>query len=345
MVNDSLKWQAIVDNDKHHDGCFFYAVKSTGIFCNPSCKSRMPSKENVVYFDSAEEAKEAGYRACKRCRPDLHEFQPMKIMAEETKLAIETYYNKREKLSKVLDTMGITQHRLVEVFRQYYHMTPSQYADELRIRAAKERLINSNDSLINIAFLVGFDSVSAFYGFFYKHLNMTPSEYRQQHCFDSRSVESKYSLYETSIGNILISANDFAVDSIRFETTKELHAYRKPDRLTDQAAKQIEEYISGTRQHFDFPLRLSGTKFQQTVWKELQNIPYGETWTYKQVAQKIGAPNASRAVGMANNKNPILIVIPCHRVVGSDGSPKGYAGGIEVKKKLLELENKFRRAE
>lgn len=342
MINDILKWEAVISNDAIYDGRFFYAVKSTGVFCRPSCKSRPPLKENVEFFDTAEAAQEAGYRPCKRCRPDLIDFQPLMVIAEEAKAAIDTYYKERDALSEALNKIGITQRRLVDIFRQQYKVTPSEYADKLRIRAAKERLINSDDSLINIALFLGFDSVSAFYGFFRKHMHMTPGEYRQLHNFSNASLVSSYYIYETVLGNISISSDGNAIKSIQFENMINVYGNKAANYITDLAAKQLEEYFAGKRKHFDLPLHPIGTDFQKAVWHGLLSIPYGETRNYKQMAQMIGHPTASRAVGMANNKNPILIVIPCHRVVGSDGSPKGYSGGLEIKRRILELEAEFR---
>lgn len=176
-----LKWQAIRSNDKKYDGKFFYAVKSTGVFCRPSCKSRPPLRKNVDFFDTKESAQQAGYRPCKRCRPDLIEFQPLREIAEKAKLAIDSYYKDRNLLSAELAKIGITPHRLVDIFRQHYRVTPNEYADKLRIHTAKERLIGSTDSIITIALFLGFNSVSAFYGFFQRHMHMAPGKYRQLH--------------------------------------------------------------------------------------------------------------------------------------------------------------------
>lgn len=344
MINDILKWQAVTSNDVSYDGRFFYAVKSTGVFCRPSCKSRPPLKGNVEFFDTAEAAQEAGYRPCKRCRPDLIDFQPLMEIAEKAKSAIDTYYKERDKLSEELDKIGITQRRLVDIFRQQYKVTPSEYADKLRIRAAKEMLISSDNSIINITLFWGVDSVSAFYGFFRKHIHMTPGEYRQLHNSANTTPVLSYYIYETLLGNILIASDGNAINSIQFENMVNVNGYgnKAANDITDLAARQLEEYFAGKRKHFDLPLHPIGTDFQKAVWHGLLSIPYGETSSYKQVAQIIGHPTASRAVGMANNKNPILIVIPCHRVVGSDGTLKGYSRGLEVKKRILELEAEFR---
>lgn len=147
--------------------------------------------------------------------------------------------------------------------------------------------------------------------------------------------------YTTSIGNIIITADDFAITQIKTDSSSDNADLSASSKLTDLAAKQIDEYLAGVRKEFDLPLRPVGTAFQQSAWNALVTIPYGETRSYKQIAQMLNNPKACRAVGMANNKNPIWIVIPCHRVIGAGGSLVGYGGGLDMKKKLLDLEKHF----
>ena len=341
MMENKIKWRAVVENDKAFDGCFFYAVKSTGVFCRPSCQSRSPLQNNVEFFDTSEEAMKTGYRPCKRCRPDLIDYKPALEIAEKMKETIDAYYNEKNRLAEELSKMNIAQHRMVEIFRERFNVTPSKYADGLRIQAAKEKLAGSSDSIISIALYSGFDSVSAFYGFFRKHTQMAPGEYRQLHFLSRAPVEQNFYTYETVLGSIIVVSDGNAVNAVQFENMTSRNGKKISNALTDRAAKQLEEYFFGKRRQFDLPLRPYGTAFQQSVWKGLLSIPYGDTRSYKQVAQMIGNPGASRAIGMANNKNPILIVIPCHRVIGSNGALVGYAGGLEMKKKILELEKNF----
>ena len=159
---------------------------------------------------------------------------------------------------------------------------------------------------------------------------------------NSSSVEQTYFVYETIFGNMVIVSDGSAVTAAFIENFKTPSGKKAADKITDRAAKQLEEYSAGKRRQFDLPLRPSGTPFQQTVLNGLISIPYGETRSYKQVAQLVGCPDGSRAVGLANNKNPIVIIIPCHRVIGSDGSLTGYAYGLEMKKQLIGLEEKFK---
>jgi len=158
----------------------------------------------------------------------------------------------------------------------------------------------------------------------------------------TETVNQVYYTYETMFGKMVVVSDGSAINAVFIENFKECDGKKAANAVTDKTAKQLDEYFSGKRKKFDLPLRPKGTAFQQTVWNGLISIPYGDTKSYKQVAQLLGNPDASRAVGMANNKNPIVIIIPCHRVVGSNGSLVGYAYGLEMKKKLLELEKKFR---
>jgi len=348
MTDKKTKWKAVIENDKSFDGVFFYAVKSTGIFCRPSCQSKPPLQSNAEFFDTPGEATVAGYRPCKRCRPDLADYKPVVEIAEKVKKTIDTYFKEKNTLSEELSKIGVTQHRMTEIFLERFNVTPGKYADGLRIDAAKEKLSNGKESILDIALHLGFDSVSAFYSFFRKHTQMAPREYRQFNVLTQTLMDQVYYTYETMFGKMVIVSDGSAINAVYVDDktgsgVNEAGGRKKAaNAVTNQAAKQLEEYFSGKRQQFDLPLRPVGTAFQQSVWKELIAIPYGDIRTYKQVAQMVGNPDASRAVGMANNKNPIVIIIPCHRVVGSNGSLVGYAYGLEMKQKLLDLEKKFK---
>lgn len=338
MILDSGYWSAVVANDGAYDGRFFYAVKTTGIFCRPSCPSRTPQRENVEFFHTAQESLDAGYRPCKRCRPDLLAYEPVLEMAEKMKACLDHSFHERDRLAQELAKLGVTQHRMVEIFDKRYGLTPSEYADGMRMRMASELLENSELPILEVAMHVGFQSVSAFYDFFRKHAQMTPGEYRKLRFSPQTPIQQAYCAYDTALGKVGIGSDGGAVNHLRFEKLCPWDGEKVADAITDEAARQIEAYCAGKRRRFDLALRPAGSAFQKSVWTALQSIPYGETRSYRQVAQMIGRPMASRAVGMANNKNPILLMIPCHRVVGSDGGLVGYAGGLEVKKQLLELE-------
>jgi len=177
-VTDEEKWKAWSIKDERYDGVFFCAVKTTGIFCRPSCPSN-PHKKNVIFFDTAKEAIEAGFRPCKRCRPDLLQYNPIKELAQETKQTIDLYFSDKKLLKEKLTGLGITQHRNIEIFKGEYGATINEYINSLRLTKAKELLIDTDEPIIHIAYEAGFESLSAFYRFFRKHAGMTPADFRK----------------------------------------------------------------------------------------------------------------------------------------------------------------------
>ncbi len=179
MTFDEM-YEAVLENNESYDSVFFYAVKSTGIYCRPSCKSRAPKKENVEFFSQAHEAQAAGYRPCKRCRSDLLDYKPMQDMANKLKKLIDAGFAETANLHEEMDKIGLSRKRMVEIFKEEYGMTPSQYINELRHEEAKKLLIQSNDEIIDIAYSIGFGSLSAFYKFFKERTGMSPAAYRNK---------------------------------------------------------------------------------------------------------------------------------------------------------------------
>lgn len=173
------KWNAVKQNDESCDGIFFYAVKSTGIFCRPSCKSRLPKRDNVEFFNTSEKALAAGYRPCKRCRPDLLEYKPVQEVAKKAKMLIDNFFAAKQELDREIKRLGVTQHRMIRIFKEQYGVTPSEYMNELRIEEARFRLASTDESIIDIAYSVGFNSLSAFYRLFRKITGVSPANYRR----------------------------------------------------------------------------------------------------------------------------------------------------------------------
>ncbi len=180
MLSDNEKYTAIIGNDANFDGTFFYAVTSTGIYCRPSCKSKAPKRENTLFFDSAKEAEKAGFRACKRCRSDLLEFAPSKEIASKVKCTIDTMFLENTKLNKELKNVGLSQRQMIEVFKKEYGVTPKAYTDNLRLAEAKNQLLETDNSIIDISMGVGFNSLSAFYKFFKEKTGKTPSNFKKE---------------------------------------------------------------------------------------------------------------------------------------------------------------------
>jgi AraC family transcriptional regulator of adaptative response / methylphosphotriester-DNA alkyltransferase methyltransferase len=180
------KWNAVVHCDHSYDGLFFYGVKTTGIFCRPSCKSKEPLRNNVTFFDKITEAYDCGLRPCKRCRPDLLVYRPMLDLIEKAKHSMDTYFTDRQRLVAEIKKLGISQNHLIHLFRQQYHMTPVEYITTLRVEKARQMLRHTDTKIVTIALLCGFGSLSNFYGFFKKQIGLTPSEYRKQSRGDAR---------------------------------------------------------------------------------------------------------------------------------------------------------------
>ena len=174
-------WQAVITNDKSYDGQFFYAVKTTGIYCRPSCKSKMPKRENVHFYNTSNEAMEGGYRPCKRCRSDLMDYTPIKEIAEDIKDKINKYYIKKDELDNQIENIGLSNHRINEIFKQEYGITVLEYVNKLKLEEAKRLLSETDESIIDVANSIGFSSLSGFYRFFKEEVNTTPAKYRKMY--------------------------------------------------------------------------------------------------------------------------------------------------------------------
>lgn len=320
-------YEVIKRNDETYDGSFFYGVKSTMIFCKPSCKSKTPLPHNTVFFSTKEDAYENGFRACKRCRSDLETFDPLKELAIQTKHVIDNNFRNSYELSSLLTELGFSSHRLTAIFKQYYEKTISGYLQEIRLKEAKKIMIMSDDKISDIVFDVGFDSLSTFYRIFKASEGISPSEYRR------KNINFKTNIFETKFGNIKIEYKNNVLYKLNF--CDEACTIETSDLFVEKVIRELNEYFNGLRDVFTFKYILTGTEFKRKVWTEVTNIPYGETKSYTDIAKDIGKPKASRAVGSAISKNPILIIVPCHRVISSNGTINGYAGGIEKKKELL----------
>ncbi len=339
-MTEEEKWNAVAHNDSSYDGRFYYAVKSTGVFCRPSCPSRIPNRCGVAYFDTPQQAQDAGYRPCKRCRPDLADHRPGRELAERMKAALEAGFADKAKALRSLRALGISANRAIELFRAAYGVTPGQYVDSLRTKNAADALAQGTP-VLDVAQELGFGSLSAFYAFHAKHAGGTPARARRGGA--PAAADSSFS-YDTAIGPVTLCADGGALTRLDFGPPPSGATLRR-SAITDESAQQLREYLAGQRTAFNVPLRPAGTAFQRKVWDALLTIPYGQTRTYGQIAAHIGQPTASRAVGMANNRNPLAIFIPCHRVVGASGDLVGYAGGLEVKRRLLALEARATRQE
>lgn len=336
-MTEEEKWIAVRDNDRAADGSFFYGVQSTGVFCRPSCPSRRPKREGVVFFDTAQQAQATGFRPCKRCQPDLEAHQPEAEMAVRMQALLQQDFADKRQALRSIKELGLSANRAAQIFKAQVGSTPSAFVDTLRARYAIDALAQGTP-VLEVAQQLGFESLSAFYAFHAKHAAGTPGRHRRSAAQAQVPAQACYA-YESPIGPLTLRADEDALTGLDFGPPP-TGASLRPNAITDRAAEELRQYFAGERTDFTVPLRPKGTDFQQKVWAALRTVPYGATRTYGQIAAQIGQPTASRAVGMANNRNPIAILIPCHRVVGASGELVGYAGGLDVKRLLLELESR-----
>ena len=338
-------YTALLQRDSTFEGIFVVGVKTTGVFCRPTCRARMPKRENVEFFPSARDALLHGYRPCKICTPLEYEGSPPAWLRP---LLDEIHASPLVKLKdRHLRERGLDPSRVRYWFKKQHGMTFQGYLRALRIGQAFGR-IRHGEKVVETAFESGYHSLSGFADSFKKTADFAPSKSP-----NGRLIPTTRIL--TPLGPMLAGATDEGICLLEFvdrrmlETqlsrlSKLLNAKIVPGSHSyfDPLNKQLNEYFAGTRKEFDLPLLLPGTEFQKKVWAGLRAIPYGSTRSYKEQANVIGSPGAVRAVARANGDNRIAILIPCHRVVGANGELVGYGGGLTRKEFLLNLESSFK---
>ncbi len=336
-------YRALVNRDTTFEGVFFVGVKTTGIFCRPTCPARKPKAENVEYFSSSNEALFAGYRPCSRCHPLDKEKQAPELVR---RLCEAVEQSPAQKISDShLRAMGIDPSTARRQFRRYYGMTFQAYSRARRMGLALHE-IRQGESVIGAQIDHGFESASGFWEAFKQVFGAPPSKAEQVRCLYARWID-------TPLGAMLALADSDGVHLLEFvdrrgleneilRLRKHLKCFIVPGNNAhlDTISTEVEKYFDGSAVNFTVPLVSAGSAFEQAVWKLLQTIPPGQTWSYSQLAQKLGNPNATRAVGRANGRNCLAIVIPCHRVIRADGNLCGYGGGIWRKQWLLDHERK-----
>jgi AraC family transcriptional regulator of adaptative response/methylated-DNA-[protein]-cysteine methyltransferase len=357
------QWQQVLARDARADGQFFYAVKSTKIYCCPSCPSRRPSRKNVSFFPSATAAEQAGYRACKRCEPDRATPRPdpqAAVIARATEY-ITQHSAERTRLADLAKATGVGRLTILRGFRRVLGVSPGEFAKAQRVARFKDALrpdtppAASHRSpepapkrITDAIYDAGFGSSSRLYESSGDSLGMTPRVMRA----GGAGLVIRYATAASPLGRMLVAATPTGICAIAFgRDDAELIAGLR--QRFDQAqlapakgntgwlADAVAFVASQTTEHplaATFPLDVRATAFQQRVWKALRQIPRGETRSYSQLAREIGKPTAARAVAAACGANPVAIAVPCHRVVGQDGSLTGYRWGIERKRKLLAAE-------
>jgi len=336
-------WRALKARDSSYEGIFVVGVKTTGIFCRPACPARKPLRENVEFFASAKAALYAGYRPCLRCRP-LNSDGKVPALVEKLRKEIERRPSEPLR-DRDLVKMGIEPSTARRQFQRYFGMSFQAYQRARRMGSALAAVRNGSD-VLDTQLAHGFESPSGFREAFAKLFGAAPSKASGVHCLLARWIDSP-------LGPILALADDNGLHLFdwvdRRGLEREILRLRKRTKLAivpgdhkvlDQAESEIEEYFAGTRKSFNLPLAPRGTDFQRRVWNALLSIPPGETRSYAEVAKRIGEPEAVRAVARAIGDNYRGIIIPCHRVIGSDGSLTGYGGGLARKQWLLDHERR-----
>ena len=338
------RWAAVVLRDTAADGTFFYSVRTTGVYCRPSCAARAARPENVEFHATTEAAERAGFRPCKRCKPDqlpLSE-QHAATVAELCRL-IENA-EQAPTLEQLATHAGLSTFHLHRVFKAVTGVTPKQYEAAHRTRRVKAELDRSA-TVTEAIYGAGYNSNGRFYEQSNDVLGMTPTEYRA----GGTNTEIRFAIGECSLGSILVAASERGVCAILIGDDPEALARDLQDRFPrahliggdsqfEQLVARVVGFVEAPAVGLDLPLDVRGTAFQQRVWQALREIPAGKTVSYTQVANRIGAPNAVRAVGAAIGANPLAVAIPCHRVIRNDGSLCGYRWGVERKRALIERE-------
>jgi AraC family transcriptional regulator, regulatory protein of adaptative response / methylated-DNA-[protein]-cysteine methyltransferase len=342
-LTKEIMYQAIVDKDTSFEGVFFTAVKTTGIFCRPSCTARKPKFKNVEFLETSKECILKGYRACKVCRP----LQSLSYTPVEYQKIIDDLTDNPSIKFKDYDLKqkGIEPSQIRRWFLKNHGITFQAYQRMMRINSAFKKIQNG-ESITHTAFDAGFESLSGFGDSFKNIFGVSPKHGRQQSIIDLKRIE-------TPLGTMIACATQKGVCLLEFSDRKMLETELKSiakllnatiiqgyNKYFDLLESQLTEYFAGQRREFEIPLHTPGSEFQNVVWCALQRIPYGQTKSYKEQAVAIGKPESIRAVANANGMNRLSILVPCHRVIGSDGNLTGYGGGLWRKKYLLDLEKK-----
>lgn len=333
--------KALLDRDPSYDGIFFTGVRTTAIFCRPSCAARKPRPENVEFFATAREALFAGYRACQRCRPLETDGRPPEWV--ERLLTRLDQDPSRRFAAADLRGLGVAPERARRYFVKTYGMTFHAYCRARRLGGALSR-IREGASLDSVAFGHGYESLSGFRDAFARLFEAPPGRSREGDCISVswlRSPVGPLVAGATRDGVCLLEFSDRRMLETQFETLRRRFGCPLVPRENDHLARlgtELAAYFAGTLRRFSAPLVYPGTPFQRRVWEALLRIPYGETRSYQELAIELGTPGGGRAVGHANGQNRIAIVIPCHRVVNKSGALGGYGGGLWRKRLLLGLE-------
>lgn len=339
------RWEAVMTRDSSANGSFVYAVKTTGVFCLPSCPSRRPKIENTLFFATNEEAMQAGFRSCQRCKPD---HLPLDVKQQNLVADLCRFIRDAEQapsLADLSERAGLSSYYLHRLFKQVTGVTPKAYAKANRIERVRNSLIKSKN-VSDAIYDAGYQSNSRFYAEANQSLGMQPKKYSA----GGKDTEIYFALGECSLGSVLVAQSERGICAIALGEDPDLLLQELQTQFSqakliggdvnyENTVAQVIGFIEHPRATFDLPLDIRGTLFQQKVWQALQKIAPGQTLSYSELAALIGSPKASRAVASACAANVLAVAIPCHRIVRSNGDISGYRWGVERKRALLDYEH------
>jgi len=342
--DDESRWQALVRRDRDADGVFYYSVRTTGVYCRPSCPARRAKRENVRFYATCAQAERAGFRPCKRCRPNEASLAERQQDAVARACRLIEDADGAPNLTDLADSVGMSRFHFHRVFKMFTGVTPKAYAAAHRARRVRDELARAA-TVTEAIYAAGFNSNGRFYASSTEQLGMTPTAFRA----GGDGATIRFAVGESSLGSVLVAASDKGVCAIflgddpaalardlqdRFPKARVIGGDARFDRWVAETVGLVEKPALG----LDLPLDIRGTAFQLRVWEALRQIPPGSTASYTEIAERIGQPKAARAVAQACAANPIAVAIPCHRVVRTDESLSGYRWGVERKAELLKRE-------
>lgn len=341
-MKTEILWQAVKNNDARFNGVFVYAVSSTGIYCKPSCSSKLPKRINVRFFESSEQAEANDFRACLRCQPKSEKADPQVGIVIRACEFIET--EEVVSLEVLSAKLNLSVAHLQKLFKEFIGVSPKKYAEIKRLEKFKNEIAKGS-GVTDAIYESGFGSSSRLYEKAAEKLGMTPKNYAE----GGKNMKIEYAITGSDLGKMLVARTEKGVCAVAFGDDEKILAENLRDEFANaeitQNSANLKDYLealtanlAGTNKTLDLPLDLQATAFQMRVWEHLRKIPYGETVSYQNIAEKFGNKNAVRAVATVCASNRVALVIPCHRVVRSNGEPSGYRWGADRKKKILEKE-------
>ena len=348
----SRRWQDVEQRRSDRDGSFVYAVSSTKVYCRPSCPSKRPRRDRVTFFSSPRQAELAGYRACRRCRPQMPSLQTAsaRLVQQICRRIEETLASDPEAsltLTQLSRAFHLGPHKMERLFQRILGITPRQFTDAHRMEQLKSKL-RKGEKVTTAMYDAGFGSSSRLYERAPGQMGMTPASYRR----GGEGMTIRYTIAPCSLGRVLVASTERGVSAVYLGDSdapleKALAqeyphaAIRYDGKGIGPWVRKIVDHLRGKEPNIELPLDVQATAFQRRVWEELRRIPYGSTKTYTEVARALGDPKAVRAVARACATNPVSIVVPCHRVVRQDGNLAGYRWGLERKKSLISREKQL----